>query len=65
MTALTAVVPHRESRWSYATFVVPLLLFVVVVFDIPLVVTSLWSFTDENTGAPTLANYGEFLTSDI
>src|SRR5215475_15878313 len=68
MIALKVTVSGRqagESRWSYAPFVVPLLLFVVIVFDIPLVVTSLWSFTDEQTGAATLANYGEFLTSDI
>lgn len=68
MTALSVTASARqagESRWSYASFVVPLLLFVVVVFDIPLIVTSLWSFTDEQTGAATLANYAEFLTSDI
>jgi putative spermidine/putrescine transport system permease protein len=60
-----AVREAGESRWNYAAFVVPLLLFVVIVFDVPLVVTSLWSFTDEATGAPTLGNYAEFLTSDI
>ena len=68
MTALSVTASGRqagESRWTYAWFVVPLLLFVVIVFDIPLVVTSLWSFTDEQTGAATLANYGEFLSSDI
>src|SRR5690242_3391271 len=68
MTALGVTASGRvsgESRWNYAWFVVPLLLFVVVVFDVPLIVTSLWSFTDEQTGAATLANYGEFLSSDI
>ena len=68
MTALSVTTSGREageSRWNYASFVVPLLLFVVIVFDIPLIVTSLWSFTDEQTGAATLANYGEFLSSDI
>jgi putative spermidine/putrescine transport system permease protein len=68
MTSIDATVPAGQaggSRWHYAAFVVPLLLFVVVVFDIPLAVTGLWSLTDEATGAPTLANYGEFLTSDI
>jgi len=42
MTALSVTASGRqagEQRWSYASFVVPLLLFVVIVFDIPLIVT--------------------------
>lgn len=57
----TATSPRGESRWDYVLFILPLLLLVVVVFDVPLVATALWSFTDPETGESTARNYVEFV----
>lgn len=56
-----ATTSRRESRWDYALFILPLLLLVVVVFDVPLLATALWSFTDPETGETTAKNYVEFI----
>lgn len=64
----TAVIPatgpepaDRESRWDYAHFVLPLVLLIVLVFDVPLLTTALWSFLHPDTGALTTSNYVEFV----
>jgi putative spermidine/putrescine transport system permease protein len=51
---------HRERRRDYALFVLPLLLLMLLVFDLPLLTTALWSVTDSKTGILTDANYVEF-----
>jgi len=43
----------------------PLALLVLVVFDLPQVLTLAWSFRDAKTDAVTLQHYGDFFTNDI
>lgn len=52
---------RRESRWDYLLFILPLLLLVIAVFNVPLVATALWSFTNPETGDWTTKNYSEFI----
>jgi putative spermidine/putrescine transport system permease protein len=44
-------------------FLAPLLLLVLVAFDVPILTSVLWSFSDPTTGALTLSNYADFLAS--
>ena len=52
-----------QRRWEGVGFLAPLLLFTLIIFDIPLAVTVLWSFGDAGTGFPSLASYAEFVTA--
>jgi putative spermidine/putrescine transport system permease protein len=52
---------RRESRWDYILFVLPLLLLALLVFDVPLLTTALWSIRHPDTGVLTTANYVEFV----
>lgn len=54
-------------RWnSELPLIVPLLLLVLVFFDLPLLLTLGWSFRDTATGlGPSLVNYQEFFSSSI
>lgn len=60
-----AAAVHRQGRFSYAGFVVPLALVVLLAFDAPLLLSLGWSFRDAATKLPSLANYVEFAQSDI
>ena len=53
---------YRERKEGLL-FLVPLLLLVLVLFDVPILTSVLWSFSDPATGAPTLSNYADFLAS--
>ncbi|MFO1090656.1 MAG: ABC transporter permease [Hyphomicrobiales bacterium] len=52
-----------RARQDGIAFLAPLLLLVLIVFDIPLLITVYWSFADPDTGALTLGNYGAFVQS--
>ena len=56
-----ATATRGDSRWDYAWFILPLLILVVVVFNVPLIATALWSFTNPETGETTTKNYVEFI----
>ena len=56
-----ATTTRGDSRWDYAWFILPLLILVVVVFNVPLIATALWSFTNPETGETTTKNYAEFI----
>jgi len=57
--------PARRSsrRWEGFLFLAPLLLFVLVAFDLPLATSVLWSFSDPGSGSLTLSNYADFLAA--
>ena len=60
--------PERQGRtewhWEGAGFLVPLVLFTLIIFDIPLCITIMWSFGDPSGAFPSLANYAKFVTAD-
>ncbi|MEZ5925909.1 MAG: ABC transporter permease [Hyphomicrobiaceae bacterium] len=60
-TAPAANSGRGENRWSYFIFVAPLLLLVLLAFDLPLFTTALWSFSHPETGELTTGNYTEFV----
>lgn len=61
---LVAIDPDRgKRRWEGLGFLAPLALFTLIVFDIPLVTTILWSFTHPDGAFPTLENYAAFAAS--
>ena len=55
--------PRHERRWEGFGFLAPLLLFALIVFDIPLLIVVLWSFTDPVAGFPSLGTYVSFVES--
>lgn len=59
--APAATARRGEGRWDYVVFVAPLLLLVLLVFDLPLLTTALWSISHPETGALTTGNYVEFV----
>ena len=48
-------------RWEGFGFLAPLLLFALIVFDVPLLIVVFWSFNDPETGFPSLGNYAAFV----
>lgn len=52
---------ERERRWDGFGFLAPLLIFALIVFDVPLLIMVFWSFSDPDTGVPSLRNYSDFL----
>lgn len=62
----TKVMP-RQVAWvvnSGLLWILPLLTLIIVVFNLPLLMTVGWSFLEQATGSPTLSNYTEFATSN-
>ncbi len=49
-----------ERRWEGLSFLAPLALFTLVVFDIPLLTTIMWSFSDAEGAFPSLDSYAAF-----
>jgi len=58
-----AVVSRQSRRWEGFGFLAPLLLFALIVFDIPLLIVVFWSFSDPVTGFPSLGTYAAFVES--
>lgn len=56
--------PHRVVA-SGLVWVLPLLVFIGVGFNLPLLMTAAWSLVDQVSGGFTLANYVDFATSKI
>jgi ABC-type spermidine/putrescine transport system permease subunit I len=54
---------RSKRRWEGFLFLAPLLLFVLVVFDLPLATSILWSLSDPSSGSLTLSNYADFLAA--
>ena len=54
---------RHERRWEGFGFLAPLLLFALIVFDIPLLIVVLWSFSDPVAGFPSLGTYASFVES--
>jgi putative spermidine/putrescine transport system permease protein len=55
----------RQSRQTEFSRVVPLLLFFLIFFDIPLALTLGWSLREQRGGGFTLAHYAEVFTSPL
>ncbi len=53
--------PRAGRRWEGFGFLAPLLVFVLLVFDLPLLTTILWSFSEPEGGFPSLASYVAFV----
>jgi putative spermidine/putrescine transport system permease protein len=53
----------RQRRWEGFGFLAPLLLFALIVFDLPLLIVVFWSFSDPDTGFPSLGSYAAFAES--
>ena len=49
-----AYVSGHQRRWEGFGFLAPLLLFALIVFDVPLLIVVFWSFNDPETGFPSL-----------
>ena len=56
-------VSRHARRWEGFGFLAPLLLFALIVFDIPLLIVVFWSFSDPETGFPSLGTYAAFVES--
>jgi putative spermidine/putrescine transport system permease protein len=56
-----AYVSGHQRRWEGFGFLAPLLLFALIVFDVPLLIVVFWSFNDPETGFPSLGNYAAFV----
>lgn len=56
-------VPRARRRWEGFVFLAPLLVFVVVVFDLPLATSVMWSVSEPGTGSLTLSNYVDFVAA--
>jgi putative spermidine/putrescine transport system permease protein len=54
---------RRERRWEGFGFLAPLFLFALVVFDLPLLIVVVWSFSDPVAGFPSLGSYEAFIQS--
>src|SRR6476659_6519917 len=54
---------RHEWRWEGFGFLAPLLLFALIVFDIPLLIVVFWSFSDPVAGFPSLRTYAAFVES--
>lgn len=52
-----------ERRWEGLSFLAPLALFTLIIFDIPLLTTILWSFSDAEGVFPSLASYAAFFAA--
>ncbi len=59
--AASSPASRTQRRWEGFAFLAPLLVLVLVVFDLPILTSILWSFSDPNTGAPTVGNYADFV----
>ncbi len=58
------VYPARHHRrWEGFVFLAPLLFFALIVFDVPLLIVVFWSFSDPDTGFPSLGTYAAFVES--
>jgi ABC-type spermidine/putrescine transport system permease subunit I len=56
-------VSRHQRRWESFGFLAPLLLFALIVFDVPLLIVVFWSFSDPDTGFPSLGTYAAFVES--
>lgn len=67
VTAMTAEAGPSRPRWRRTEFAraVPLLLFFLLFFDIPLVMTLGWSFREQRGGGFTLGHYVEVFSSPL
>jgi putative spermidine/putrescine transport system permease protein len=54
---------RRPRRWEGFVFLAPLLVFALIVFDIPLLIVVFWSFSDLDIGFPSLGSYAAFVES--
>lgn len=65
----TAGAPSRmrsgHRRWELLVLLLPMLLLIAIVFDVPMLTTVLWSVADTKTGHPTLSHFQEFLDSRV
>ncbi|WP_137391963.1 ABC transporter permease [Rhodoligotrophos defluvii] len=57
--------PRRRDKVFGFGFVVPLLAFITLAFNLPLLLTAAWSLVDPVSGSLTIAHYVEFATSSI
>jgi putative spermidine/putrescine transport system permease protein len=55
--------PRHQRRWEGFGFLAPLLSFALIVFDVPLLIVVFWSFSDPDTGFPSLGSYAAFVES--
>jgi ABC-type spermidine/putrescine transport system permease subunit I len=54
---------RHQRRWEGFGFLAPLLSFALIVFDVPLLIVVFWSFSDPDTGFPSLGTYAAFIES--
>lgn len=56
---------RRAGRGEFFWLLAPMALLILLVFDLPILKTALWSVTDPKTGALTGHYYGEFFSTPI
>lgn len=60
-------VPSRarwRPRWDLVLLLAPLTLLILLLFDVPILITAYWSIIDPETGAWTLQNFRDFFESN-